>query len=251
MNIFKKKSKKVVNDVTQTEIVGKVGKGSLFMKTIGMISTINTQPTMESSEATQMSTINSPEIIRSKGNKISNSETKVSETKLSKVRSGEQRNPDNKISVVKIDNVERDKVVSNIGRTGGTKSNLTEGKPKGSRSRPAKITAERPNSLRLGLLNVERPSSVTLSGMNENSIVPDQIVPPKKKIHALESEQNLMKKEIEDLRLSMISVNKIPTTIKPPQSSNLMSTSNLNVNNLNNTKEIFWEVRYSCLKSLT
>lgn len=213
MNIFKKKTKKVANDVTQTEIVNKVGKGSLFMKTIGMISSANTNPTMDNTEITQMTTMNSPDILRSKG-----------ASKVSKSRGGDLKSTDAKGNAFKADTGG-----TSGSRSGVAKLNVVEGKSKGSRSRAGKAVVERPPSIRLNAVN-----GSTTSGIID---IPASVDSQMKRKTYVESDQ---KKEIDDTRSSIPTASKIPATIKPPSST--VVTNNLNSNSTNNTKEIFWEV---------
>jgi hypothetical protein len=229
MNVFKKRQKKVVNDVTQAEIVNKVGKGSLFMKTIGMISTINTHHTMETSDNTQMTTLNTPDIPRSKGNKNGNSDSKGTEGKLSKVRGSDMQQTESKNSPVKADSDVRDKpVVNGTGRSGASKG---EGKSKGSRCRPPKLTTERPTSIRLS-------APVLVNGANDCPQIPELNTLPKRKPHT-EIDQNTLTKDVEDFRQPLGSANKLLQAQKTPSSS-ITNNNNLTINN--NTKEIFWEV---------
>ena len=215
MNIFKKKTKKVANDVTQTEIVNKVGKGSLFMKTIGMISSANTNPTMDNTEITQMTTINSPDIPRTK-----------SATKASKSRGGDLKNSDAKGNTFKTDTGG-----TSGSRSGAAKLNVVEGKSKGNRSRAGKAVVERPTSIRLNAVN-----GITTSGISDIPASVDLVSQMKRKNY-VESDQ---KKEIDDVRSSIPTASKIPAAIKPLSST--VVTNNLNSNSTNNTKEIFWEV---------
>ena len=104
--------------------------------------------------------------------------------------------------------------------------------PKGkTRSKATKSGIERPVSVKINVSD-ERPSSEYPPFSDSSGII------PKKKIFLLESEQNLMKKEIEDLRLSLNSVNK-----NTPISKNVPLASSPISNASNNAKEIFWEVR--------
>lgn len=229
MNVFKKRQKKVVNDVNQAEIGNKVGKGSLFMKTIGMISTINTHHTMETSDNTQMTTLNSPEIPRSKGNKNVNSDSKGSEGKFSKVRGSDTKQTESKSSPVKVDSIARDKQAVSTSRSGASKGSGGEGKSKGSRCRPPKI--ERPTSIRLS-------APVLANGANDCPQTLDPNILPKRKTHA-EIDQNTLIKDVEDFRQPLNSANKLLQAQKTPCSS---ITNNNNVAINSNTKEIFWEV---------
>lgn len=234
MNVFKKRHKKVVSDVAQDEVVSKVGKGSLFMKTIGMISTINTHHTMETSDNTQMTTLNSPDIPRSKGNKNLNSDSKGNEGKLSKVRGSEIKQTESKSSPVKVDCVIRDKaVVNGTGRSGAAKGAGVEGKSKGSRCRQPKMIIERPTSIRLS-------APVLANGANDCPQILDPSILPKRKLHA-EIDQNTLMKEVEDFRQPLNSANKLIQAQKTPSSS-ISNNNNLTINS--NTKEIFWEVSF-------
>ena len=238
MNIFKKKSKKVVHDVSQSELGHKVGKASLFMKTIGIISSINSNPPMENPDTTQMSTMTSTDNIRSKGNKASSSDARLIELKQVRVRAGDAKNLEEKSSTAKHENVERDKA-SSINRSTGTKNVLVDGKSKGSRSRIGKVVAERPSSIKVNALVTER---AIVANSNDYSVSLDQSSLSKKKSHILDSDQNVTKKDTEDLRSPIGSPNKSPSTQKPLPSNPSMSNLNLNINSANNTKEIFWEV---------
>lgn len=238
MNIFKKKSKKVVHDVTQSELVHKVGKASLFMKTIGIISNINTNPPMENSDTTQMTTMTSSDNIRSKGNKVSNSEARLIELKQARVRAGELKTQEDKSSAAKHENGERDKTGSN-NRLTGAKSALVDGKSKGSRSRIGKAVVERPSSIKVIPTISERTN---VANSNDYTVSLDQSGLSKKKSHILDIDQSVHKKDIEDLRIPVGSPNKPPPTLKPIPSNPSMNNLNLNINSANNTKEIFWEV---------
>ena len=238
MNIFKKKSKKVVHDVSQSELVHKVGKASLFMKTIGIISNINTNPPMENSDTTQMTTMTSSDNIRSKGNKASNAEARLIELKQARVRAGELKTQEDKSSAAKHENGERDKTGSN-NRLTGAKSALVDGKSKGSRSRIGKAVAERPSSIKVNAIVSERTNG---ANTNDYTVSLDQSGLSKKKSHILDIDQSITKKDIEELRSPVGSPNKPPPTLKPIPSNPSMNNLNLNINSANNTKEIFWEV---------
>ena len=113
------------------------------------------------------------------------------------------------------------------------KANAAKGKSK-NRSKPIKNGSERPVSIKINAADEKCTAEyVQLS---------DTSGTPKKKIFLLENEQNLMKKEIEDLRVSLNSVNKISPQMKNIPSCNPTASSPMNNSN-NNAKEIFWEVR--------
>lgn len=236
MNIFKKKSKKVVHDASQSDLVHKVGKASLFMKTIGIISNISTNPPMENSDTTQMTTMTSSDNTRSKGNRANTSDARLNELKQARVRTGDAKTLEDKSSAPKYETLERDKTSSNS-RSTGTKSALVDGKSKGSRSRIGKV-ADRPSSIKANAVVTERASA---ANSNDYSVSLDQSGLSKKKNHNLDTDQNVAKKDIEDLR-SPIGSPKSPPTLKPLPSNPSMSNLNLNINSTNNTKEIFWEV---------
>ena len=113
------------------------------------------------------------------------------------------------------------------------KANAAKTKGK-SRSKPIKNGSERPLSIKLNAAD-ERCSSMEYIPLSET------VGTPKKKIFLLENEQNLMKKEIEDLRVSLNSVNKVSPPMKNIPSCNPTASSPINNSN-NNAKEIFWEV---------
>lgn len=240
MNIFKKKHKKVVNDVTQAEIVNKVGKGSLFMKTIGMISTINTHQTMETSDNTQMTTLNSPDIPRSKTNKNVNPDSKANEGKVQKNRGNDMKQAESKSSAIKIDSIERDKLVNGMSRSAVSKGGA-EGKGKGSRCRQPKMIVERPTSIRLCALNSERP--ILANGTSDNPHLLDASILPKRKPYT-EVDQNTLTKDNEDFRQPLNSTNKLLQVQKNPPSTLTTTNNNNNLTINSNTKEIFWEVNF-------
>ena len=289
MNIFKKKSKKIVNNAPQPENVPKTTKGSLFMKTIGMISTINSsQSNAESPDnSTQnMTTMNtSPGVTPSKKAKANGTDAKAP-----KVKNSEPRAMDSKNSTGKFESVQQQMIQQQLQQQlqqeqlqeqllQQQQQQFQQEKQQQQQQQQQQLNQQQTpeklnNNLKVPKVNVavikgktktkskqtepgvtkskaDRPPSLKLSSSSDRSIsdVPvstELNIIPKKKMHVLENEQNLMKKEIEDLRQSFSSASKgslAAAKASIPQPVTVPNTSTNSINSPTNAKEIFWEVR--------